>query len=866
MNFSTRKSLGTLIKTTALLLTALYLFSSCADPLSSSTSKSAGTSATTGSLIIRLTDGTDSVANTIYPDLDNASASIDSYLITLSREGYNDISSSTGGSSALIGNLAPGTWNVGIDALNAEGTVIARGSGDANVVAGVSGNVSIELAFLEGEGSGTITLTLAFPAGSVASVIGTLDGEPVTFTLTEGDENGIAHATLNIDKPAGAYSLVAKLKDSANRILTTLVEQVHVFGNITVADEISIDAAEINGPPLAPSAVTAAQNGMNAEISWTDNSNVETSLEIQRSSDSGSTWSTLSSSLNANTVFYTDSGVVENFSYRYRVRAANSFGASDWAESSDLDISSLISLTDDTLSASEWNFYEGIATTIPLANLTSNDLNNLNTDPIEIISVDNAVNGSVSLGASSITFTGATASQAAGFTYTARIQGTSYEASATVTIETVEAAPGIIANSDGPFDVQQGGETYLTFAQLLLNDSSDNAIGDKWFVTGSAVNCSVVVSGTTLTVTSTGIAYVPAQFKYEIEDSLGQTAEGTVYLNVTPLAPVDGYVFDDSSAFNTFKANYTPMSFADVFNNWPRISGTYYGSSSYYETLSGYSDSALSWQYLETDADGDGDLDPRVLQPDNVSPAEGFVCPEESALENFTFEATLFSDNADNDSIGLIMAFERDGSTNKYLVAHRTTSGNSPTTGWGISYYEGSSYTVLAQSSTDETGADYGWESKKTRVKVQRIGDLIKAWITDWDQLDTYMPDSLMEIDLSANTVNGVSVAKDLSVFQGAQQWGYYTYSQPYSTYLDIEMSGGLSGDTLFLLTGSADTDGDSILDRWTGSEVWKYVSGAWTAQGSLSIQSELGYVRQVTNPETAKTYLIKASQTELVE
>ena len=166
-----------------------------------------------------------------------------------------------------------------------------------------------------------------------------------------------------------------------------------------------------------------------------------------------------------------------------------------------------------------------------------------------------------------------------------------------------------------------------------------------------------------------------------------------------------------------------------------------------------------------------------------------------------------------------------------------------------------------------ETG---GWGSQITRVKVERTSDTIKCYTTNWDDENVYQPSSEMVINLANDTVigshtanNGSTAIPDLAIFSGAKQYGYFTYSQPYSTYLDIELAGGISADTLILLTGGSDSDSDGNDDSWTGCQVWTYGS-FWVLSGN-SIQDELGYIREITNPETDKTYLIQSYKVDLV-
>ena len=219
------------------------------------------------------------------------------------------------------------------------------------------------------------------------------------------------------------------------------------------------------------------------------------------------------------------------------------------------------------------------------------------------------------------------------------------------------------------------------------------------------------------------------------------------------------------------------------------------------------------------------------------------MSPFGEELEYYTFEATLFSNDGDDDSIGLIIAFSRDGATNRYIVAHRTKGGNSPSSGWGLSLYEGTAQYVLEEVSVGGTSG--GWSGSSSRVRIERTGDQIMLTASPWNST-TFDADSEIAVDLAAGTVNGLDAGHDLSVFQGPRQYGYFTLSQPYSTYLDIELEGGLERDVAHLLTDGEDTDSDGSHDCWAGSEVWRYQDGDWTQSTGATLQSELGYPRTV--------------------
>ena len=85
-------------------------------------------------------------------------------------------------------------------------------------------------------------------------------------------------------------------------------------------------------PPNAPSNLTVTGTGRNyVNLRWQDNSTNETSFELERCQGSGCTNFALIATLGANTTSYTDSGLVRKTTYRYRIRARNSAGASAYS-------------------------------------------------------------------------------------------------------------------------------------------------------------------------------------------------------------------------------------------------------------------------------------------------------------------------------------------------------------------------------------------------------------------------------------------------------------------------------------------------------------------------------------------------------
>jgi hypothetical protein len=83
-------------------------------------------------------------------------------------------------------------------------------------------------------------------------------------------------------------------------------------------------------PPAAPSGLSATvQTGPSVRLSWTDNANNETGFQIFRAINGGAF--SLLTTVGANTVTYTDTGVSTGNSYSYQVQSINGAGVSAFA-------------------------------------------------------------------------------------------------------------------------------------------------------------------------------------------------------------------------------------------------------------------------------------------------------------------------------------------------------------------------------------------------------------------------------------------------------------------------------------------------------------------------------------------------------
>lgn len=300
------------------------------------------------------------------------------------------------------------------------------------------------------------------------------------------------------------------------------------------------------------------------------------------------------------------------------------------------------------------------------------------------------------------------------------------------------------------------------------------------------------------------------------------------YLVFLPDISTNIYTQAEQALFNAANSQtvvaQTPQ---DIFNTWARFDNRNYFSSS-----SGATGNAATWSYQTSPN--------RIIQNANTSYGCGFVSPDN--LDNYIFEATVTSSDYDDDTIGLIAAFVRNNNANYALVAVRTQGGLDPRNGWGfiyIKYPHGSYQTTFNNVSVGgvflnsywETGK--GWSGRSSKIKIQRQGDVIRAWCSNWNPPYNYDSGSEISINLNSNS--------DLVKFKGAKPYGYYTHSQRGSTYLNASMSSGVVAALNFnILVNNSDPDNVTLV------ELRKAQNGTYQTIAGATLQGHMGYLRKV--------------------
>ncbi len=327
----------------------------------------------------------------------------------------------------------------------------------------------------------------------------------------------------------------------------------------------------------------------------------------------------------------------------------------------------------------------------------------------------------------------------------------------------------------------------------------------------------------------------------------------------------------DRLAFEARRTGSSPPTFADVLTRWRRFSGTFYyptlasivaDPANCYTTMDGNgswsnitvapnigqspnthtscntpSMNSLSWVFLNGPD--------RLHNIQNTNNYNGFF----SAIkfDHYIAEATLSSTNADDDAIGVTIAVYVDGSSNIHtLTAYRTGGGVAPNLGWGLVHKTNN--TIVRVIGNKSVGGGGGWNSRNSKIRIERTGDVIRAYASVWTAGATPLdidPASLIEINLA-------DPAENLLDFRGPQSFGYETRSQPNASF-----------SLLNFTTPQTNSDPDFIYDLHTNRVYSKNPSGiGYLLVNGASAMQVLGSPRKIINLETQREFNITSATT----
>ncbi len=181
---------------------SVVLLTSCPNPIGSSHSSG-------GSLSIQFTNNIN--ARTLLPQIDMNAAS---FTVSGTGPGGAAFSQTTTGGSVAVSDLAFGSWNVTVNALNAGGAII--GSGQATVMVHTGQTATVAISVVPLGGNGTLNLTVTWTASQVESpsIQATLTppsgpATPLSFSIS-GNQATWSSTTI----PAGYQTLTLQLLDN----------------------------------------------------------------------------------------------------------------------------------------------------------------------------------------------------------------------------------------------------------------------------------------------------------------------------------------------------------------------------------------------------------------------------------------------------------------------------------------------------------------------------------------------------------------------------------------------------------------------------------------------------------------------------
>jgi len=311
---------------------------------------------------------------------------------------------------------------------------------------------------------------------------------------------------------------------------------------------------------------------------------------------------------------------------------------------------------------------------------------------------------------------------------------------------------------------------------------------------------------------------------------------------------------------NNLNQQVTTVSVQDIFDDWDRFQDNDIA------TESPFSGNYNQWTLVD-----DGE-DSYIEMNVNVGQNLGFVSDE--SVENFIFEATLFSNHVngnwkDNDLIGLIIAFKRENNKNYAIAVGKTFNGPQPKNEhgtFGVFYGEiinlfpwndpiDINKHFLITPEIKYLGAKNYWLGKFVRVKVQRNGDDITVKMngenTSRDEaLETaYLEDHTISINLNDDL--------NLEKFKGAKQYGYIVKSQANTRWYDIRTSGGsVERRNISILVQLEEEGQTEIRQYYKKNDDSEYLD----QQDVGSLQADIGYLRPLFNDETGKKFLLTST------
>ncbi|MNU61461.1 hypothetical protein D3C71_506680 [compost metagenome] len=302
------------------------------------------------------------------------------------------------------------------------------------------------------------------------------------------------------------------------------------------------------------------------------------------------------------------------------------------------------------------------------------------------------------------------------------------------------------------------------------------------------------------------------------------------FTSVLELPEQAAFIYGTTAAAAEAMTRLVPPSQATVFNTWDR-----FANDLYFPGGVGATGEAAAWVWDEAKQ--------AAVMPLNTGGWVGFTSLE--AVDSYEVDVVIKSDSADDDTNGIVLAFNRSGSYNNRLYVSVNMGGHpaQPSSLLIGAMQNGVTSTLVTNPnlpaySNPNFPTDGGWRGRSIRVKASRTGDNFKVVTSQWNSL-------LLD---PATTMNyTIPPTGNPAQFRGKKPWGFINISQPASYFNLRSFKGGLLYDI--------------VVDVQT-NKVWRFSDGVWSVLAGMKAQDVFGSPRTLTNSETGLSYKLNANGT----
>jgi hypothetical protein len=242
-------------------------------------------------------------------------------------------------SMPLTGAITNSGSSLNIASWNTSGEYL-KGIIDDVAVYGLPLSATRVKAHYDAGAGGSATPPPSQPTGLAASTVNSARID-LTWTDTSSNESNFVverdtSSSFSSPTVATVGANVASYADTGLSPSTTYYYRVKATnsGGSSTYSNVANATTSAPPPPAAPSLLNAkATSSSQIDLTWTDNSSVESNMVVERSTSSSFT-SPVVKTLAADTTSYSDTGLTASTTYYYRVKATNATGPSGYSNTS----------------------------------------------------------------------------------------------------------------------------------------------------------------------------------------------------------------------------------------------------------------------------------------------------------------------------------------------------------------------------------------------------------------------------------------------------------------------------------------------------------------------------------------------------